>query len=762
MARIGRKSPSNFERRKTNYSYVRSEYYYLSGTSVSASTEYGPAIHNFDIDDLTVKQDRPRVSPETIEFNDNRRPFFEDQYTWVKTNLEPSAFENVKYYGSGTLASDEVSGYFRGQGTPLMKPDPISVGGKVAQEIITWSDFSGWFNDIENSSYGIKEYTVTGNEGTHRIYVAEGIGGYINRWNFKPSGAVSNADSITLLHDGHGFGRQSYGDIQYNERFRAWMDPQLGVYPLLVAFGLSRPPGVPISQPTYSGVDFNPPLPHRYLNPIVDVGTTTYDSVQGIDAASLYYPEYYLQWASTPSLPYYTKVTQGDNNKLTLEAAGYSIDYSSDLKGGDALSGSTNRPVGSLPGKQFTDFWNSRSTSYTNPTSGFEETWVNQVESGFVPNTRTMPLAFMLYVKNEINYGGEGVHRQVIAQYMNHNFDYRNYLNFKAYRKDNGEEIDDTYRDMYISSLGALGESNPDNAVLGGFNINAQFTSFMDPRFNNMYLYSPETKKLISYNDTSATSATDVNTQVVSALSPGDYNFNALPEIPHPTDIQRNIMDYTLKGPVTPGGALPAGSNFITLSQTVGSGTPNDPIPASYVRIIKPTEDEFLNSNQVLSIFERGSDAPGDLAPQAVGIYIVLGDDKFQTVGKSDYLKADNVILTTHNGMTSAVNGFKNVSAAHASQFAQDKFEDIRGDRINLAPIEGTVWQAIYTGSPRVPKGWVARHILRINGTDKDDVINKLETYLASNTFPAAIDAKDELPEILLNYEHPLKGGKVH
>jgi len=506
---------------------------------------------------------------------------------------------------------------------------------------------------------------------------------------------------------------------------------------------------MPVSEPTYSEVEYYPPLPHRYINPIVDVGTYDYDSVQNIPDASLYYPEHILQSASHQALPFFQKITEGDNNKLTLETASYTIDYSSDLKGGDALSGSTRQTPGALPGQTYSNFWNSNAGSHVNPTSGFIDTWINQVESGYVPNTRTMPMAFLQYVKNEINYGGEGVHRQVIAEYRNHEFSYRNYLKSKAYRKDNGEEISDAYRDMYISSLGELGESNPDYALLGGLNINSIIGSFVDPRFDNMYLYSPENKKLFTYNGTSATNSGEET-----------HYFSALPPIPNPTNITKGSMNYTLKGPISDG-SVPVGSNFLSISEAVGSGTPEDPIENTFTRLIQYGDDLFLDSSQVLSIFERSSDNPGGLVPQAVGFYVVLGRDRFSSVGKTDYLTTDNIIMTVFNGMTSGLNGSKNVSAAHAAQFAQDKWQD-NGDRINFAPVEGTVWQAISTGSPRVPKGWVAKHFLRINGSDKDDVINKLENYLANNTFPAAIDAKDELPEVLLNYEHPLKGGKIY
>lgn len=760
MARIGRKHHNNFIRRKTNYSFVQSDYYYLSGTSVSASNQYGPAIHNFNMDDLTVKQDRPRVDPETIEFNDNRRPFFEDQFTWARPTVDASKFEDIKYIGSGTLATDEVSGYFRGNGTPLLKPGPISVGGKEQAEIQTWSDLSGWSDDMDGGSLGIKNYTFTSTDGTHNIYFSKRVG-FINRWVFKPNTADSDADSITLTHDGFDFGRQAYGDQQYIERFNNWFNPDLVFAGALSADSVSayitnsRPNGVPLDQPEYSGVIFNPPLPTRYINPIPDTGFSTYDSLQNIADASVYYPEAYLQNASKQGMAYYSNVTSGTDNKLTLEGACIVTDYSSELKGGDALSGSTQLAAGGN-GKTFAEFYNSNSTLPVNPTSGFLETWVNQVEAGYVPNTNVVPMSFLLYVKNELNYGGEGVHRQVIAEFRNHNFEYQNYANFKAYRRDNGDPIADEYRDKYISAVGELEKSNPTFATYGK-SINSQIGSFLDSRFDNMYLYSPENGKLIEYNAVSASKLGAI------PLNPGDHTFNVLPSIPVPTGIQNSSVSYRYAGP-TPEGNFSLADNFTTFTENGGFGTVENPIAVTYTNVVSANDDDplWLGSTKVLSIFERSADNPGGLASQAVGFYIVLDNNRFNTVGKTDYLLPDNVVLTTHNGMTSGVNGSKNVSAAHASVFAQDKWTDVAGSRTNLAPVEGTTWAALTTGNPYVPKGWVARHFLRIVGSDKDDVINKLNNFLDNNSYPAIIDAKDELPEVLLNYEHPLKGGKIH
>jgi hypothetical protein len=750
MARIERKHHNNFVRRKTNHSFVQSEYYYLSGTSVSASTQYGPAIHVYNVDDLTMKQNKPRVDPETLQFNDNRRPYFEDQFTWTKTRLELSAYDNVKYYGSGTLATDEVSAYFRGNGIPLQKPDNVTAGGKIAAEEILWTDYSGWHDDISDSDYGNQVYTLTGPDGTHTIKISQGLGGFIDRWNFKPSGATSNADSITLIHDGNGFGRQSYGDQQYIERLGGWYDPLLAPYnTILKPNNLERPVGLTEDYPTYSGVEFYPPIPKRYINPIPDAGVSTYDRERGVTDACNYFPEYFLTRGNIAALPFYSKITEGDNNKVTLDAAGFMVDYSSEQKGGDTFSSLAVLANGTFF-KTFSQLWDSNSTSLVNPTSGFLETWANQSEAGYIPNTRPLPMAFLLYTKNEINHGGPGVHRQVIAEFRNHNFGYENYLDRKVYNRSTAVELEESIAKQYISSIGELNKLTP-VLPLYGSNINSMFTNFTDIRFDNMYLYSPETKKSISFNDTTASKYRYNN--VLYDLE-DVYYFNNLPVIPNPVGITRSIIDYRY--------AAGATSPALILTQTAGSGPINDPVEVKYERVIEPDDPEWLGSNKVLSIYERSSNAPGNLMSQAVGFYVVLDSDRVASLGKSDYLRPDNVIMSTLNGLTSGVNGFKNVSAAHASMFEENKFESIEGNRINLAPIEGSPWQAISTACPQVPKGWVARHFLRIHGSDKDDVINKLENYLANNTFPETINAKDELPETLLNYDHPLKCGKIH
>ena len=60
------------------------------------------------------------------------------------------------------------------------------------------------------------------------------------------------------------------------------------------------------------------------------------------------------------------------------------------------------------------------------------------------------------------------------------------------------------------------------------------------------------------------------------------------------------------------------------------------------------------------------------------------------------------------------------------------------------------------------PKGWNLMHELVIVGTSKDDVISKLHTFLDNNTWNKFIYPEDELPDVVLNYQSPLKAGRIH
>ena len=740
MARIPRLHHNNFKQRTPNYSYMEADALYVSGQSISSTVLYGPPIAVHSSRCPTVTQEKPVVDTKSLKINnETRRPFFEDQYSWVKGPYEASGYHLAKYFGSGTIASDEVRAYVsgsRGSGKILFQDSSLS--GQYYSQVTNWdADYKSWISQYEKDTFGIKDSTV----GNNIVMTAGLFGHLIDRWVCKVRETDEDYESVVIVGDGVGFGRQNFGDGQYKSPI--WGASTAGWKPP------SGYDGIPSydDYPLFSGVRFIPPLPKSYLNPITTPGAGAYYEFNGRASGNIMYPEEHFERAHTNANVIYSKRTP-EANKLTIESAYVPSDFGAELRGGDTTSAVS--PWGPW-------YWDQYKNEVVNPTSGFIETSVNALERGYIPGISVQEQAYLRYKKTIVNFGGEGVHREVYGVYKNHDWDYKNYLGSKAFDRISGSAIPESVGNAYIKYFGELarppGSSHEYhmNEIIGA--------ASMDNRFDEMHMYSPETKKTVTFSQVSA--ATVKVGGVTTALETPRY-FKAIMDIAAPGNVSRTFMNMSFLDDSSASATSPF--NKITLTSNEGSGTGNSPVDAVYSKSFSPSDPEWLGSNQVFAIQERTADNPGGLSTAAIGHFGILNSGQSNNITKNGWLAPGACGMWVNPGTTSGILGQPDYGNAFdylwtSSIWGTGPRGDGYQDRRSL-PSGGM--QFTNGSTSYSPKGWNLMHELVIVGTSKDDVISKLHTFLDNNTWNKFIYPEDELPDVVLNYQSPLKAGRIH
>jgi hypothetical protein len=730
MARILSEHFNNWEPRTVNYAFGRADTYYLSGESISSTVRFGPPIATHNSKCPTTTQEKPIVDTLRLKINnESRRPFFEDQYSWVKGPYEASGYSKVKYLGSGTLADDEVQSYpQRGGGDILLAPRDTS---GVYEAIVLQNDADGyqdWFEDFESDATGEEVITF----GNNTLYTAGLYGHLVNRWLYKVRPTDEFYDAIIAVKDGRGFGQQHFGDLQDIERFGTLQDEL--TYPTTAAEVLDE------NYPAFSGIRYQPPLPKSYRNPIVDSGLNVYQDVLFVNGASITYPEY---WISKPHMccsVFYSKRTIASSS-LTIETAYFPVEFLTHLQGGDTVSAAGVSPL----------YWDQYGSG-----TGFQETILNSIEGGCAPGLMAQHQTFLKYRKTIVDYGGDGISREIYGTYRNHDFSYTNYFNTDAFDRDTGAPIPSALKDQYIEYFGSA------TLVYGNalaHSTGESIAGFADPRFNEMHIYSPETSGIVTYSNLSATTAT-LSDGTEIQLEGGEKYFNAYPDVPQPSGLGSNTLtlnfvnDTNLEDPL----------NYILATSLEGSGTGLNPIRVAYSRMIYATEDEWPGSNQIMIISERTSGAPGDLQTAAMGRFAILNSTKTQNPTTTGWLAPNNVSCSTKNHLTSGVWGQDGYGDAFGYAYASGSWGPDQAGKLFNSRLGSpfSIMGAMQNLTSYVPKGWNLTQSLTILGKDKEDVIAKLHTFLATHTWDQYIYAEDELPDVVLNYEHPLKAGNIN
>lgn len=466
MARINNYSYKNFQPRKPNHSFLNSEKLHLTGNSVSANNIWTIQPVKHDATCPTTKFEASTVNTEKLSLNESRRPFFDDQYSWLRTtNFDPSAVSLAKYIGSGTLAADETSAttQFFWSFIPGIDNSNLSVMNDYDN---LHYYLSSWFYEYEDKMYGNK--IVNWNK--NKLALSKNVNGAVDYWTYKFDENDDDKDAVVVVLDGWGWGKQAFTDLTMTEGLRGFLD--------LAATSLGY---------QASDIVFNPPLPYTYHNPIATMGLQPIKNLYGLPQATELWSEYYFTHTNLQSIPLYTKDYADDQGKYHVLQSCWPAEFVGVVNGGDVLS------------SIFPQFWD--------PVTGFQETVVNVVERGVTPFIGVFTYGNLIFQHLTLNEGGEGVHKVELAIYNNHEWNQSQYYNYDA-----------------SVTVGPITVPIAPSALLVNLFGNQGFFThgwgplfWLDHRFNKLHLYSPENKKLVTVNGLTATSATLSNGTTVSS-----------------------------------------------------------------------------------------------------------------------------------------------------------------------------------------------------------------------------------------------------
>lgn len=697
MARIPTYSFKDFKPAIPNHSFFNSEKTAATGQSVSSNSIYSffPFVH--DSNCLTTKFTGSSVSTETLSFNQERRPFFDDQYNWIRNDFDPSCLSLCKYYGSGTLAANEVSAFNfdqqSGGAVPWSYPFGVSGGLDIIRYAV--SQLYSWYEPYESELYGNKE--IEWNNG--KLYLSKNINGGIDWWIHKLDPNDRDKDAILLIQDGYTWGRQCFEDYTIYEGLRQYLD--------LAAQG----------PPFYlapSDIVFNPPLPQTYHNPIAPNGWFGYKGSYGVASASEYFSDHFFSMPNMHGFPMYTKDYEDENGRYHIYQSLWPAEFVGYVVGGDALSSS---PF-------FSNYWNNAvGTTLTN--GGFRETIVNGAERGTSPTTIVLNKGNYVFQNATLDYGGENIHRIASVVYNNTPWTQKQYYNY-----------DCSVLEVPIVPSAILPYLAGNQ---GFFNFGHQIPYWFDVRWNELHFYCPTTDKLISITDNYAPSAyilgTDRTTQSFSA----NQKFYGLSGIDDFELIA--IMGHPLGSPL----------NYLEMTMTIPSGVDGF-TKVKFYKKVYGDNSQFLDSNKVCFIYERKN--YGDLKDAAVGIYGVmsLDNESASSIGRAPNIfggSVDNRITSSFTGFCDAWrHRFTDEFCTSADNFAQVRHEGAAVFRTTC-------------GGYEIPKGWHVNQIFIIIGNNKEEVMEKVKTFVEQYDPPMFVKPEDVMPEKMFNYTLPFKAGNI-
>jgi hypothetical protein len=686
MGRIETYSFRNFQPRKPNHSFFNSEKVQLTGNPVSASNFFSFRPIKYDINCPTTKFEASSINTQNLSFGEDRRPFFDDQYSWLRTNCELSSVSLLKYFGSGTLAADEVSCtsefFFNvqpgvGQLTELEGYKAYNAG------------VSSWFYDAEDKLFGNKIV----NWNRNRIALSKNVNGAPDYWTYKLDENDDDNNAIIIVLDGFGWGKQAYVDHTMAEGLRQYLDLALSIY-------------FPGLQP--SDIVFNPPLPNTYHNPIPACGIAPYKNIYGIQGATEIWPEYLFTHTDQNGAPLYSRDYEDNEGKYHIIASNWPTEFLGGVYGGDMLSAAP----------QFSSYWNQQ--------TGFQETTVNVVERGQAPHINVNSVGNLQCQHLTLNYGGENIHRIQTSIFNNYVWFQSQYYNY----------------DCSVLQIPQAASS-----VLSFLFGNQGFHSmgfgsglWTDHRWNLLHIYSPESKKLITVNDVSATSATfSIYDPVVTVSSNrllGDKS-NGL----------RLDCNVVVEYPVS--SALGIANNYIRFVAKSLSGADAN---VTFFKEVKYGSSEFPDSNIICIINERKN--CGNLKNAAMGFLSVLNTDYNNTL--NGYRAPRTINGTVVNYLSSALGVYQDAwNYIYTEEATGENLEILRNTALGGC-VASTRQDNFY-----FPSGWTTTQSYLIVGSSKEDVIQKIDNFYENYDLPMYVSPKEAVPEVLYNYGVPFKAGKV-
>lgn len=457
--------------RETNHSLMKSEDMLLkSSKSASASiSEIGPCLYKYDSACPTTTFQGSSIDTSKLTQNQERRPFFEDQYVWLTNQYNPSTTSYPIYYGSGVLASNET--YYQG----------LSSTGLGAAFDISAAILEGYhgrkIDQFQSNMFGNvrREFKL------NTFELSKNVNGAIDWWNTRLNASDSLEDGIFLSHRGIGWGRQMFMDPTFYEGYGLSVDN--GLLGRMYGGPVGANDGIPMSS-TY------PPIPKTYHNTLPG-GAGGNDPVYGYGGAFYYHTSsHFFIIDGQNAIPIYTKDYE-ENNKYHVIQSCRNIEFLQSVSQGDYFSLDPNTYFG-LP-----TYFNVNASADTKTYSTFKNNLVsgdfaanlNGAERGGSYDILAFNKSTISFQKLVMDFLGDGIHRVVNAFYQPFRYYKDQYYNYSSMT---GQSVS--------SMLSSVPDINMQRFLIGGL-------FWMDCRFDKIYTYSPLSNQLI-----------DADTVIVSGI----------------------------------------------------------------------------------------------------------------------------------------------------------------------------------------------------------------------------------------------------
>jgi len=447
--------------REPNHSFMNSEDMFLkSSKSASASiSEIGPCLYKYDSKCLTTKFQASSINTNNLTYNQERRPFFEDQYAWLTNQYDPSTTQYPIYYGSGTLASNEYP--YAGL---------LSTGLGYAMDIsaaILNGNHGRKIDEFQSNMFG----NVRRQFKLNTFELSKNLNGAIDWWNTRLNASDSLEDGIFISHRGTGWGRQMFLDPTFYEGYGLNADNGL----LSRLFGV--PPGATDGIPMSATI---PPIPKTYHN-ILPGGAGGNDAIYNYGGVFNYHTSSHLFIIDGQNaIPIYTKDYEEDGKYHVIQSC-RNVEFLQSVSEGDyfslnpnaAFELATNFDVdASADTKTYSTFKNSLA-------SGDLATNLNSAERGGSYDILAFNKSTISFQKLVMDFLGDGIHRVVNAFYQPFRYYKDQYYNYSSLT---GQSVS--------AMLAAVPDTNMQRFLIGG-------GFWMDCRFDKVYTYSPLSNQLI-------------------------------------------------------------------------------------------------------------------------------------------------------------------------------------------------------------------------------------------------------------------------
>lgn len=635
------------------------------------------------------------INPQKLELTNIRRPFFQDKHVFLINEVDKSRIQTMPYFGSGTLAFDEVSAsdaLYYGSGIPAS----WFTGMKLHEKIITpvrGEELGNLMTSAFDAFFGSKRKEGFSCSTFDSVSLAKAVGACDSWLGGITKSGYTEEDNIWIAQR-NGFGRnmqlalfivEDWSNPTYNASFNP-SGIVSSVYPNLHQYAINPQQG---SGGTYK-IQFRTPSGG---SPFLEIdhasGTPTAESASALH-----------QIASSHGIPIYYSVVNSDDGQLTADIATVPCDFL-----GEAYFGtSRNATVGSR--------------SNVGNTGG---------------NTVIIP-SHTCHQKIEINFSGlPGVHKVRASYYLASEISKRLYYSYSSLIP--GKSVQEIIGDVY-SYLGDNGN--------GGINLASTFGIWPASYTCNNHLFVD-----IKNNKTVNVSSLEVSTYTqgqATGIKPINYLSGGVE-----LSLTVDYMSENIKG------LFLEGISGAPVDWWTGA-TPPIKFKCLYPKSNNPNNnnDVMVSSPYLGIIHERLAMNLYNLKPIALGICTKFFDKGINELFGADYedglsnperntlhTRPHQMILRQFGNHLVMKDGV--IQPPPSVKVLQDD------DSGGVMGIQHNPYYSRY-----LPKGWHGFSLYVIIGENSADVVSKMRNLYSSGELDREYTS-DEIPQVLKDSVIPSK-----